>query len=456
MHTRVLVLVAAMTAGALAAAALAGDDGKKPAGDRFVVHEWGTFTSMQGSGGLALEGLTREEESLPDFVYDRTKIRDCPLRDQGWKGLEMPAERVTQKMETPVIYFHSATERRVRVRVDFMKGLISQWYPVTDTLGPPEGAAGAAPLDVSKLDRSFLEWDVDVLPKGSAAPREVPSVAETDPWAFARDVDASWVRTRPREGPDRAGPVEADRYLFYRGIGSFPLPLSARAGAGGTLTLVNSGAVAIPFAVAFEVKDGKGRIGSSLGSVPVRGESRADLSAEDWIPVEGMSKKLEMLVWDLLRKQALHDDEARAMVRTWARSWFRSEGMRVLWIVPRSTTDAILPLAVTPKPDSLVRVLVGRLEIIPPETEAEDHAALAAITQEKDTDAAARGMAVLARRGRFLEPHLRNVIGAIDVRAKAGTPRGDDAAVRARAAAWISKIAAGHASLPSEETPFAR
>src|SRR5204863_10073458 len=117
-------------AAALAAATglvLAGDETPAKSDAPFVVHEWGTFTSMQGSDGVVLEGLTREEEALPGFVCSRTKVRDCPLRDKGWKGLEVPADHVTQKMETPVLYFHSPTARKVRVRVDFMKGLISQW-----------------------------------------------------------------------------------------------------------------------------------------------------------------------------------------------------------------------------------------------------------------------------------------------------------------------------------------
>src|SRR2546422_9482704 len=68
----------------------------------FVVHEWGTFTSVQGSDGTVLEGLQHEEEPLPDFVHARAAITN----DHG-KGLTMPAIHVTQKMETPVIYFYA-------------------------------------------------------------------------------------------------------------------------------------------------------------------------------------------------------------------------------------------------------------------------------------------------------------------------------------------------------------
>ena len=59
-------------------AASAGAQG--PTGKGVTVHEWGTFTSMQGADGVGLEGLQHEEERLPDFVYSRTEVRECPLR----------------------------------------------------------------------------------------------------------------------------------------------------------------------------------------------------------------------------------------------------------------------------------------------------------------------------------------------------------------------------------------
>jgi hypothetical protein len=35
----------------------------------YQLHEWGTFTTVAGSDGVLLEGLQREEERLPPFVY---------------------------------------------------------------------------------------------------------------------------------------------------------------------------------------------------------------------------------------------------------------------------------------------------------------------------------------------------------------------------------------------------
>lgn len=446
---------ATLAIGTAALDARGGEDlAPAPAADRFVVHEWGTFTSVQGADGVALEGLTREEEALPGFVYDRAKIRDCPLRSEGWKGLEVPADHVTQKMETPVLYFHSATPRRVRVRVDFVKGLITQWYPVTDLLGPPEGARDAGPLDVSKIERSFIEWDVDVLGTNAKRPREVPEVGKEDPWQFAREVDASWLRTRPRSEPGRDGPVEAERYLFYRGLGHFPLPLRVTMHHDDMAVLWNDGDVTLSPSVFYEIRGDRGRMVLTDEVAPGHAVKAVLRGGEYWGPVSDIERKLQAVVENRLTKTGLRADEARAMVRTWSRSWFRSEGVRVLWFVPRKTTDALLPLSIDPAPDDLVRVLVGRAELIPPSVAEADYAALLATAGKGQ--AGKDGAQLLASRGRFLEPHLRHVLAGIAKRAADGAARDTDATVRGRADALLERLVKEHAAAPSGETPFNR
>jgi hypothetical protein len=57
------------------------------------------------------------------------------------------------------------------------------------------------------------------------------------------------------------------------------------------------------------------------------------------------------------------------MVQTWRSDWFEEEGTRVLYLVPASVTDELLPLRITPKPQRVLRVLVGRHDVLPPERE---------------------------------------------------------------------------------------
>lgn len=433
--SRLVVFILGLSLLPLAGVSLAGDDGPPPAKAPFVVHEWGTFTSVQGADGVGLEGLAHEEEALPDFVYSRTKVRDCPLRDRGYKGLEKPAQRVTQKMETPVLYFHTDVPRRARVHVDFVKGLITQWYPVTDLLGPPEGARDAGPLDVSKVERSFLEWEVDLLPRTGEAPGEIPTVADDVPWAFARKVDAAWVRTVPRHDAARSGPTEAEHYLFYRGLGAFTLPMTVTTDPDGELSFHNGSAHAVPAVVALEVNVGGKWTGRHRVVAPVAaGETAANLlrgrKQEPW--KDGGVEGLRSDVLKILASQGMNLDEAQAMIATWARSWFSSDGVRVFYVLPRPLVDALLPLKIDPVPDRIERALVGRIEVLSPKRRAALEGALrtlGATAPGASAEAAAAAQAVLDGAGRFLEPFLRGVLASTT-----------DAAVRAEAE---KRLAAG-------------
>ena len=410
MKTRTLVL-AALAAAVLGTATLAARSGDgppiRPDTEGLVIHEWGTFTSVQGSDGVGLEGLHHEEEALPWFVYDRAAVRECPLRDRGYKGLEVPVTSVMQKMETPVIYVHTATKRRIRLRVDFVDGLLTQWYPVVDRLGPPEGAVKDGPLDLRTVKRSFLEWEFEALPRTGEAPDRIPGVDAGDPWAFAREVDAAWLRTTPREDAGRSGPVEAEHYLFYRGLGTFDLPVTVKALPGGSHELQNATGHPLTAAFVLDMWEKRARM-LALGAVTAGDPVVFDLAGEPAGEKAAVVETLRAKVKEALLAGGLFADEAEAMVKTWARQWFASEGTRVIYLVPRAFTDRILPMRISPKPDSLVRVLVGRLEFLAPETEAEVARALRNRTSE-DPGVRAAAESRLARLGRFLEPHLRRV-----------------------------------------------
>ena len=90
-----------------------------------TVHEWGTFTSVAGPGGQAMEWLPLTGSTdLPAFVEH---FRDAQFKC-GLGG--------TVRMETPVMYFYSPREATVSVKVSFAKGTITEWYPHASAVEP--------------------------------------------------------------------------------------------------------------------------------------------------------------------------------------------------------------------------------------------------------------------------------------------------------------------------------
>jgi len=387
----------------------------------YVAHEWGTFTSMADSRGIVLEGLHHEEEHLPAFVHDLRTIAETGVSDS-----KLPASHVTQKMETPVIYFHADQPLQARVTVLFRQGLMTQFYPLPSTIFPRLADARRELVDMRAQDWSSLCWDIDVVPRSQAAPAEIPAVASDDPWHFARQTSACYVRTRP---PANSGAhVEAEHYLFYRGLGRWQPPVATTAARGGKVRFANQGAHAIPFCLALELGEPGGRF--ALGQPIANGAHLDfDLAGAAWIADrEQFSRRVGAAVLRALVEQGLYPDEARAMVATWSRSWFQKDGARIVHLLPREVVDEVLPLSLEPQPRSLVRVLVGRHEYITPEAQDRVEQALC---DEASPDAAlhARGAAMLAGLDRFLEPHLRNV-----------AHNGTSEAVRRTAAAKLAEM----------------
>jgi hypothetical protein len=95
--------------------------------------------------------------------------------------------------------------------------------------------------------------------------------------------------------------------------------------------------------------------------------------------------------------QGLFPKEARAMVETWRDSWFE-EGSRLIYILPTSAVDEVLPLQIDPAPSSTTRVFVGRIELVTPATK---NVVKSAVAQ--------RDWSAIAPYSRFLEPILERI-----------------------------------------------
>lgn len=318
------------------------------AGGAFTVHEWGTFTAVHASDGTLLSGLEREEHRLPNFV--RSHVGFAPA-DKGWAR---PVKNVTIKMETPVLYFYSDTELPVKVEVGFSGGSISQWYPERsggEAVANAANEAAMRAMDFGAGYSGWVAWDATVLARDSKAKITARVDWETPQWPRARVTEANRVRT-----PD--GTVEG--FLFYRGIGNFELPLRVATEVSGELTVVNTGTETIPYLLVYQ-NDAKGG--------PKSREVRALAPGERRVvpPLTGDLMRMDQA----LMGGGLTAAETKAMLATWKESYFEAPGLRVFWVVPRAFTDRILPISITPKPERLERVLVGRSEVLTPAFERE-------------------------------------------------------------------------------------
>jgi hypothetical protein len=392
--------------------------GLKYPGKGFIVHEWGTNTIVVGSDGSLQRGLHHEEEDLPSFVYDRVKAGST----LGYPSV------VISKMETPVTYFYSDTPRTVQVAVDFPAGVLTQWYPVVREFSPPllthwngpQGLHVVDPVLDPTVEFSYpgckdqyshaalgrLDWgSIEVLPRDAQPALPYAPINEST-WSYARQVAANALRMGAA-----AGVQQEERFLFYRGLGNLDFPLQVGALPGGKIAVSNPSKIGMGRLFVLNVGHEKGAFSvkeDGIGGGEVFEPAIPSLDGAADLPA--YEDALAVKVTDALDATGLYHDEALAMVSTWKRQWFGTPGVRVLYLMPQSWTDAAIPLTITPPPEETRRVMMIRVEVITPELEQVD-TAMAKLLAEPDT--AAAGQAHFDALGRFAEPRLRRALAIV-------------------------------------------
>ena len=306
------------------------DKATAPAGKGLVVHEWGTFSTFSGSNGTNLK-FDPYDNDLPDFVHGYLPKNSKAVPQGG-----------TISLETPVIYFYSDRVTTASVRVDFPKGILTEWYP-----------------QAQRTDKR-LEWQgVKVLPCEDV---RLLSERKESRYYAARETDGTALRVAAK----RDEGTEQEKFLFYRGVGTFDMPLSARALGDGEFRVRWTGETPEGDAILVRVQNGKVRFQPFHLDHPVTGGVRGDVRVPDR---DSTVEQLGEAIIKRLLDKGLFEKEARAMVKTWRSAWFGEEGTRILYLLPSRQTEELLPLRVEPKPSALVRVLVGRHDILTPERE---------------------------------------------------------------------------------------
>ncbi len=328
-------------------------------GAQLTVHEWGTFTSIAGPDGQPVPWRPLSGPSdLPCFV---TTLNPNSVKlPQGG----VVAMKALVRMETPVLYFYAPGPVTARVSVGFPEGVFSEWYPQATV-------AMFQPVNTPQWQWRIKWSNVQIAP---GAKEEFPTEPAESHYYAARDTDAA---------PVTVG-TQQEKFLFYRGIASFASPINARIARDGSVSVAEKSAAPIDSFVLFERRGG--RFGYRIVSA-----DRTDLRIER-PELNGTLESLRRDLREMLIARGLFAREAAAMVETWHDSWFE-EGTRLLYVLPQSTVDGILPIDIEPKPAKITRVFVGRMEVVTPEMETE----IAAAMQSQDR-------AVLRKYGRFLEP----------------------------------------------------
>jgi hypothetical protein len=350
------------------------------------VHEWGTFTVLEGSDGNIIDWYQSPARliDLPAFVHRSYNIAGKSGTAQlfattGPRGLD------SIRMETPVLYFYPEAAMEVTVRAHFPQGRITEVFPPASDLA---------------VDGTF--WQGRLLPPDSPERAKVPAAdgPRGRHYAAAREVPEAWLfrglktNDKSESGAVRQGMREVvmasangkkeeaaepiDHFIFYRGAGNrgaFEIRAVQDPRSDGTYTVMNNGGDTIPKLIALRVREGQ------TSWLTLENLQTYQYTDRQWInqqnftfsapagPAEEVATELRSVMIETLASEGLTPDEANAMVATWDDLWFTEPGTRILAVLPQTFADAMVPLEITPAPTNLDRVFVARVELITREQE---------------------------------------------------------------------------------------
>jgi hypothetical protein len=257
---------------------------------------------------------------------------------------------------------------------------------------------------------------------------ELPTEKAASHYYAARETDAAYVRVCPRDSDQKQN--EFEKFLFYRGVGNFPLPLDLKVHDGGRVTLGNATRTKLGTLFLYNVrKDGSGSFTTVAGLNA--GESR-DVTLDPKGAAQPKAVFIQALTTKLeaeLIAAGLFVKEAKSMIKTWTDSYFEAEGTRILYLLPEAMTNELLPITITPAPRELKRVLVARVDLMTPEQSAELHNLIGELGNDS-LEQRDRAFTRIQSFGRFAEPAIEEAIRTTQ-----------DAEIRARAKELLERLA---------------
>ncbi len=347
-----------------------------------VIHEWGTFTSLQNARGEAIGGINIDDEPVPQFVHsldeNLLQQRESAIRrrrEYGGKGAFTvgPHPDITMRLETPVVYFYEQRPvdkplppLNVDLSVTFKGGFLTQYYPnaASPTPAVTVNAKSGDYMPITEKTTHTLDWQGLQIGAIGEGPKTTDRV-----WTAPREVKANNVR---------ATNGESEKFLFYRGVGHLDSPVRVIQRQPGKVALGLYGAsgdvdTRVTASWMVDVQP-NGTVAFRVGPCPAVGPTvcaspaGVDEVSTTFESTDYAAENLERLKTAMhksLVAQGLFPDEAAAMLNTWEASYFKSPGLRVFYIVPKNWVEQVLPMKVS-VPVDITRVMVGRIELISP------------------------------------------------------------------------------------------
>jgi hypothetical protein len=301
-----------------------------------VVHEWGVFR-VHDDLDMANADARAIWDDLPKFMYGHTTGRTLPIDSGRPRDLETRLR--------PVVFFHTPQAVQVRMHIDFPGGMPGVWWPGTRSPNILNGKR----TEVG----THLEWQLQLkdAPRDRRPQHEGYRDVTKGHWVEKmRQVKCEDVFATFGDGPRD---LDREKFIFYDGL--FAQPKRVKVTVEKDRVVLSSQAKYPVHDVTVIDRRGDGKVRlARLDKL----DAGAEVKALDWKEVERdkFSAEAAAVLVKQLVAAGLFEDEAGSLLDACKRELFETDGLNVFYRLPQSEYERGLPLTMTPRAESLVRV----------------------------------------------------------------------------------------------------
>lgn len=324
-----------------------------------TVHEWGVFR-VHTDAEMANADLAREWNELPEFVYGQIHGRNIP---QHYGAIEI--------RRRPIVFFHAARPLEVQMKIDFPGGMPGVWWP--GTISPAREGETRVAMSTSLL------WQLGIKqpPKGKLPKSPAPLAVAKGHWMeLLRNVKCDEVFAKYSQNQFD---IDREKFVYYDGI--FPQGKWLKlAEAGGKVAVTSQIKHSVYDVTVIDHRDEKQVRIARLGELRPGDEFQPtdfETGTGEEFSAQAVKKMTDQLVM-----AGLFEDEAQVLAELWKKELFDSPGLHFCFRLPQEEYEKRLPMTLSPKPNSLVRVGLV-VQTLPDPKLAEK---LAALVKELDAD----------------------------------------------------------------------
>jgi len=305
----------------------------EPQAKGLTVHEWGVFR-VNSDSAFANADLRAEWDDLPEFIYGYVKGRLVP---QHWGAFEIRRK--------PIIFFHAIEPTKVHVKVEFPGGQAGVWFPAT--MNPAVHGQQKQPAV-----GNTLEWDLGIKERPIDWQIKNPKLHEVPEkhWiSRLRQVKSDTLFSK--YSPNNLD-VEQEKFIYYDGIFPQGKWLSTRVEKE-NVELVSQVKHPLFDVTVVDRRGEKVRVGRIA-----KLDSGERIKAVEFVEFDSskFNSEASRTLLNQLTLAGLNPDEAGSLVELWQKEFFETPGLNLFYRLPQEEYDARLPLTITPKPSSQVRV----------------------------------------------------------------------------------------------------